>query len=361
MNNKHVKVCIMAGGVGSRFWPKSRNSFPKQFIDILGTGSSLLQLTYNRFRKLVEVENIFIVTNDDYSELVLQQLPELTSKNLICEPSRNNTAPCIAYTAFKLYNQDPDALMVVVPSDHLILKESEYLVIIEKATEFATKEESLVTLGIKPTRPDSGYGYIQYDSKENLEFYPVTSFREKPDKETAQQYLESGNFLWNAGMFIWRTSTVIEALKRHSPDIYEIFNRGVSYYNTDSEKVFIDKNYPACPNISIDFALMEKATNVFTIPADIGWSDLGTWNSLYEVCEKDDNENALIGVTNSDLSSTTSCIINVDSNKLVVINGLNDFIVVDNDNALLIYPREQEQSIKAITNSIKEKGMVDFL
>ncbi|TCK84952.1 mannose-1-phosphate guanylyltransferase [Albibacterium bauzanense] len=361
MNNKHINLFIMAGGVGSRFWPKSRNAFPKQFIDILGTGDSLLQLTYNRFKDYINNDNIHIVTNQDYKQLVHEQLPNLTVKNIICEPSRNNTAPCIAYSAFKLLKKDPNAIMIIVPSDHLILKESAYLNIIQDAVNHAMKSNVLVTLGISPTRPDTGYGYIQYDASDNEKLHLVKAFHEKPQLELAIKYIEEPDFLWNAGMFIWKAADIIEAFRLYSPDIYKLFDSGFEYYNTDNEEEFINNNYPNSPNVSIDYAVIEKATNVYTIPADIGWSDLGTWNSLYEISDKDNNNNVLIGTNKYEINNSNGCIISASAEKLVIIDGLDDYIIVDDDNVLLIHKKNREQEIKTIVNSFKDKGLNEYL
>ncbi|AYD49400.1 mannose-1-phosphate guanylyltransferase [Arachidicoccus soli] len=352
----------MAGGVGSRFWPKSRNSFPKQFIDILGTGKSLLQMTAERFCSFIDKDKIHIVTNKDYNGLVAQQLPYLPMQNIIGEPARNNTAPCIAYAAFKLYQQNPDAIMVIVPSDHLIIKETAYAEKIQQAIDFAKNKDALITLGIQPTRPDTGYGYIQFEEDAiSTDIYKVLSFKEKPSKEKAMVYLETGQYLWNAGMFIWKASTIMAAFKELTPEIYHLFVEGQSAYNTEKEAAFIQEKYPLAPNISIDFAIMEKAKNVYTIPADIGWSDLGTWNSLHDVYnEKDENNNAAI-LKNIYMTNSEGCLINASDSKLVVVNGLKDFIVVDDDNVLLIYPKNKEQEIKETTIQLKNKGLLKFL
>ena len=357
-----VRIFIMAGGVGSRFWPKSRNNYPKQFIDILGTGKSLLQQTFERFSSYVDSKNIYVITNDDYQQLVAQQLTQLPLENIICEPSRNNTAPCIAYAAFKLNKENPDAVMVIVPSDHLILKEEAYAGIIEKAVNFAKDQEALVTLGIQPTRPDTGYGYIEFEENTNeYGINKVISFKEKPGIEKAQEYLDSGQYLWNAGMFIWRASVIIKSFEKLAPEIFEIFSKGIPYYNSTEERDFISTNYPLSPKISIDFSIIEKADNVFTIPADIGWSDLGTWNSLHTIYEqKDANNNAIIA-KHIHLADAENCMINAPDDKLVVIDGLKDYIVVDNSNALLIYPKSKEQQIKEVTKYIGDNGLSEFL
>ncbi len=345
---KNNYVAIMAGGIGSRFWPASNEDKPKQFLDILGTGKSLLRLTYERFLAFFPNENIFIVTNKKYNLLVNEQIPELGSNQIINEPSRNNTAPSVAYTAFKINNINPNANIVMAPSDHIILKEAEFKSHILNALDFASNNDSLITLGILPTRPDTGYGYIEFGEKyPNVSFdiYKVNSFKEKPDLSTAKEYLESEKYLWNAGIFIWSTKSILTALKKYAPGIFDRLNAEAGIYNTDKEKDFIEKNYPLTTKISIDFAIMEKADNIYTIPADIAWSDLGTWNSLHAFSEKDDNQNVLIGGKGNFINSNNN-IIKVSSGKKVIAKDLNDFIVIDENNTLLIYPKDKEQEIK---------------
>jgi mannose-1-phosphate guanylyltransferase len=346
-------VLIMAGGVGSRFWPKSRNSFPKQFIDILGTGKSLLQYTFDRFLNLVPRENVYILTNTDYKDLVIKQLPTLPIENVLLEPSRNNTAPCLAYASYKILKKNPEATIVVAPSDHLILKEEQFLENVGKALNFASNNESILTLGITPTRPDTGYGYINYiKEKNNGEgVYPVNAFLEKPLLEKAKEYISKGDYLWNAGIFIWSAQSINKAFINFAPEIHSIFEKGTEFYNTDEEQEFINEFYPQSPNISIDYAILEKADNVYTIPSEIGWSDLGTWASLHEVLPKDENENS-INVTHAILENTSNSLINVQSKKAVVIKGLKDYIVVDDENVLLIYPKSEEQSIKKVAKDM---------
>ncbi|MFN0255844.1 mannose-1-phosphate guanylyltransferase [Pedobacter ureilyticus] len=348
-------VLIMAGGVGSRFWPKSRNSFPKQFIDILGTGQSLLQITYARFLKICDAAQIYVLTNNNYVDLVLNQL-SLERGNIIVEPSRNNTAPCLAYANAKISKINPEANIVVAPSDHLILKEDEFLSKIEVALSYAEANDALITLGIKPTRPDTGYGYIKYENEQVIkttervdEVKKVEAFVEKPQLEIAEEYLKNGDYLWNAGIFIWSARSFSRALEVHAPSIYELFNRGLASYGTEQEAEFINLNYPTAKNISIDFAVMEKATNIFTIPADIGWSDLGTWASLHEVTKKD-NDNS-INSKNFILNNTKDCIVSVNNHKAVIIDGLENYIVVDDDEVLLIYPKAKEQEIKEVSSN----------
>jgi len=357
MENNYV--LIMAGGVGSRFWPKSRNQFPKQFIDILGIGKSLLQLTYERFSNICPSENIYVLSNEQYRELITEQLPDLPKSNIISEPTRNNTAPCIAYASFKIASLNPEAKIVVAPSDHLILKEDVFLAKIAEALNFAQNNDALITLGISPSRPDTGYGYINYDQYGNEGVHKVFRFLEKPNAEKAREFLAEGNYLWNAGIFIWNVSSILAGLKKHAAEIYDLFAAGIAVYNTDAEPDFIAANYPLAQNISIDYAVMEKAENVYTIPCEFGWSDLGTWASLYDVLEKDENNNVFHGY-NMNLENTSNCIIQVPQNKVVVVNGLNNYIIVDHGDVLLIYPKEQEQQIKEVSKQIAELCGVDF-
>lgn len=359
METSNNHVFIMAGGVGSRFWPKSRNNFPKQFIDILGTGKSLLQLTYNRFLRLCPAENIYIVTNSQYKELVQQQLPSLAVQNILSEPSRNNTAPCIAYAAFKLAAKDPEANMVVAPSDHFILYEDIFIEKIKLALKTAAANPALLTLGITPTRPDTGYGYINFSKSGKDDVHKVNRFTEKPPLEKAREFLASGDYVWNGGIFIWNVKTALSAFRKHAPEIYTLFEKGNGQYNTAQEQTFIDHYYPQSPNISIDYAIMEKADNVYTIPADFGWSDLGTWGSLYEVADKQEGQNVLSG--NLQLENTENSIIHLPAGKLAVIRGLKDYIVVDDKDVLLIYPKQEEQEIKKITEKLKSNDQAQYL
>jgi mannose-1-phosphate guanylyltransferase len=352
-------VAIMAGGVGSRFWPGSREQKPKQFMDILGVGKSLLRLTYERFARLVPSERIYVITNAAYSELVAEQLPELSRAQILGEPSRNNTAPCIAYAAFKLHGLDPEASMVVAPSDQLILKEDIFLEKIREALAFSEKEDALVTLGIEPTRPDTGYGYIQYETA-GTGVRPVRRFHEKPDLATAQHFLSDGGFLWNAGIFVWKTEHVLKALQQHTPELWGLFDRHRDVLNTDRENAFLAEHYPTTPNISIDYAIMEKAANVFTLPADIGWSDLGTWASLYEISEKDAQRNAVFA-DHAILHGVQDCIVRAPAGKLVVIKDLNNFILIDEPDVLLLVPKDQEQEIKPLTAEVKQSFGGRFL
>ena len=352
-NSGNTYVAIMAGGVGSRFWPGSREARPKQFLDMLGVGKSLLRLTFERFLPLCPASNIFIVTNAAYRNLVKQQLPELSDSQILGEPSRNNTGPCIAYTAFKLAGLNPDANMVVAPSDHIVLKEDVFRQKISQALHFAAGNNALVTLGITPSRPDTGYGYIQFDAAAEPGIYKVARFTEKPKLTDAQDFVASGQYVWNAGIFIWNVKNVLRAFENYSPEIFHILGKGKSVYNTPGEQAFIDQNYPGTPNISVDFAIMEKASNVYTIPADFGWSDLGTWASLHHECPKDKNGNVLQGdhILASDVRDS---LVRAPKGKLVVIKDLNNYIVVDEPDVLLIYPKSKEQEIKQVTVRVKE-------
>ncbi|WP_412466458.1 mannose-1-phosphate guanylyltransferase [Pedobacter sp. KLB.chiD] len=358
--NKDTYVLIMAGGVGSRFWPKSRNHCPKQFIDILGIGKSLLQLTYERFLNICSNENIFVLTNQNYFDLVSAQLPAVLKKNILLEPSRNNTAPCIAYATYKIAQLNPDANIVVAPSDHLILKEDVFLDKIQVALGFSTANEALLTLGISPTRPDTGYGYIKYQDS-SIEYQDgfeevkkVNAFMEKPVLAKAEEYLASGNYVWNAGIFIWSAASLKRAFEKYAPEIAALFRSGLSCYNTDQESEFINTKYPTSPNISIDYAILEKADNVYTIPADIGWSDLGTWASLHAVGEKDAANN-MVNLDKINLKDTSNCIIHLPKDKVAVIRGLDNYIVVDDLEVLLIYPKSEEQEIKQVAKEIVEE------
>lgn len=355
--NKDTYVLIMAGGVGSRFWPKSRNHFPKQFIDILGIGKSLLQLTYERFLNISPITQIFVLTNETYADLVAEQLPAVLKSNILLEPSRNNTAPCIAYAAYKIGQLNPNANIVVAPSDHLILKEEVFLDKVEQALNFSSKNDALLTLGITPTRPDTGYGYIQYQDSDienqdvSGEIKKVNAFMEKPILAKAEEYMKSGDYVWNAGIFIWTASSLKKAFEQHAPEIGMLFESGLSSYNTPNEVKFIAENYPSSPNISIDYAILEKADNVYTIPADIGWSDLGTWASLHAIGEKDVDNN-MVNLEKIHLKDTSNCIIHLPNDKAAVIRGLDNYIVVDDGEVLLIYPKSDEQEIKQVAKDM---------
>ena len=355
----HTYVAIMAGGVGSRFWPGSRESRPKQFLDMLGVGKSLLRLTFERFLPICPASNIFIVTNAAYRDLILEQIPEITDNQILCEPSRNNTAPCVAWTAFKLAALDPEANFVIAPSDHIVLKEPVFLEKIQTALQFANTHDALVTLGIQPSRPDTGYGYIQMEQEAAPGIFKVKRFAEKPDLATAQQFVASGEYLWNAGIFIWQAQSILRAYQQLSPDIYAILEQGCAVYNTPEEQAFINTAYPTTPNISVDFAIMEKAENVYTIPAEFGWSDLGTWASLHAECPKDEHGNALQGTVIA--LDTHNTLVRIPKGKLAVVKDLEDYIIVDTPDALLIYPKSKEQEVKQVTALVKEKLGDQFL
>ena len=349
--NKNNYCVIMAGGIGSRFWPMSRTEQPKQFLDILGTGETLIQQTYNRLKRICPEENIFIVTNDIYKDITFQQLPNLSENQVVCEPTRRNTAPCIAYANHKIAALNPNANIVVAPADHLILKEDEFVRVMELALAHTAKNDCLVTLGITPTRPDTGYGYIQF-TEEDSEIKKVKTFTEKPDLPLAKQFLESGDFCWNSGMFIWSLSSIQKAFETHLPSMSQIFAAGEGKYNTPEEEAFIKEAYSTCKNISIDYGIMEKSKNVHVISANIGWSDLGTWGSIYTHLPLDENKNAVVG-KNVMLYESKGNIINVPKNKLVVLQGLKDYIVVESDNILLVCKKEDEQEIKQFVSDIK--------
>jgi mannose-1-phosphate guanylyltransferase len=350
----------MAGGVGSRFWPASRETMPKQFLDITGSGRSLLRETVDRFLRFLEPDRIIVITHQNYIGLVAEHLPELKPDQIIGEPSRNNTAASIALASLKLFKKDPEAVCVVAPADHLIQKEDEFERVIRLACDHAAANGSIVTLGIEPTRPDTGYGYIEFQQQPATAVRAVTSFREKPDHATAVKYLASGNFAWNAGIFIWTLPTILEAFQKHSAQIYSILEKGMEVYNTDEEIPFIATAYPDTEKTSVDYAILEKADNVFVIPCDIGWSDLGTWNSLYEQSAQDEHRNARLHHPVV-LEDTSDCLIHASGHKLVVIKGLKDFIVVDTDDCLLIYPKADEQKIKALKEELGKSGLKPFL
>lgn len=344
----------MAGGIGSRFWPMSRTAHPKQFMDILGTGETLLQQTYNRFLRLCPKENIFIVTNDSYVTLVQEQINDIDVSNILSEPARKNTAPCVAYACYKIAHQNPDAITVIAPSDHLITKEDTFVKAINSCFKKAASEDCLVTLGIHPSRPDTGYGYIQFveSNEKDNRIKKVKTFTEKPDLEMAKFFLQSGDFLWNSGIFIWSVKSVIKAFEKHSPDLAAVFQDGNGVYNSPEESDFISKAYTNCKNISIDYAILEKADNVYVRSSIIGWSDLGTWGSLYDHIKKDDNQNAVVG-KNVMMYDSQNCIVNVPKDKLVVLQGLENYIVVESNGILLICKKEDEQQIRTFVNDVK--------
>jgi mannose-1-phosphate guanylyltransferase len=354
---QNIYSVIMAGGIGSRFWPVSTSDFPKQFHDILGTGETLIQQTYRRLLSLSTAEQILVVTHKNYVELVKEQLPDLPIENIIAEPARRNTAPCITYAAYRINAKDPLATMLVAPADHLITNEAEFTRVAKLACTEAEASKKLFTLGIQPHRPDTGYGYIQYmDQGDDTtsEVKVVKTFTEKPDVEMAQQFIESGDFLWNSGIFIWSVRTFMDELNTALPDMYASFEAGIDVYGTEKEAAFINEMYPACENESIDYGLMEKSHHVHVIPADFGWSDLGTWGSLHEHAKHDDHNNSILA-HKAMTYDTSNSIVFLPKDKLAVVEGLDGFIVVDKGHSLLICRKDNEQLIKSFVNDIKLK------
>ena len=347
MKNNHL--VIMAGGVGSRFWPMSTPEYPKQFIDVIGCGRTFIQLTFDRFKGVVNPENVWVVTSEKYASIVKEQLPEIPVENILLEPCRRNTAPCIAYVSWRIKSKDPKANIVVSPSDHIVMNPEEFRRVISEALDFTSESDSIVTLGMSPIRPETGYGYIQADlstpSARNKSIYRVDSFREKPNLETAKEYVKKNEYFWNSGIFVWSVKTIVNALRIYQPSIADIFESIQPYYGTDKEQVVINEKFPQCDNISIDYAVMEKAEEIFVMPADFGWSDVGTWGSLLTLAEKDSDGNAVIG-SNVKLFESKNNIIHTSEERKVVVQGLDGYIVAEKDNTLLICKLEEEQRIK---------------
>jgi mannose-1-phosphate guanylyltransferase len=361
MSNQHRYVAIMAGGIGSRFWPMSRTGLPKQFLDILGLGKTLIQQTFERYARLVPVENIFIITSTEYVGKVKEQLPAVLAENILAEPSRKNTAPCIAYIAFKLLQKDPQAVMIAAPADNLILDTDAFITVAEKALDFVTHINALVTIGIKPTNPNTGYGYIQHDAPEAAPgIYKVKTFTEKPNLELAKTFVASGDFLWNAGIFTWKVKNLVDAFEKSLPEMHEVFYAEMDKFNTPEEKAAIERIYPQCTNISIDFGIMEKADNVYVVPADFAWSDLGTWNSAWDNMEKDYFQNAVIG-DHVMIVDAKNNMVHMPHNKLVLLQGMEDYIVVDTKDVLLICKKEKEQEIKEYVAEVRRNKGDKFL
>mgnify|MGYP003336414632 CR=1 FL=1 len=359
--NKNYYAVIMAGGVGSRFWPVSKTDFPKQFHDMLGTGQTLLQKTVSRLEQLIPSENIRILTNNIYSDIVLEQLPQCSNHQIIAEPAMRNTAPCILMAALKIHKENPNAVMVVAPSDHWIENEAAFSTDLKAAFNHAQDANALLTLGIQPTFPNTGYGYIEFDSNTNDNaIKQVLQFREKPNYETAKQFIEDGNFLWNAGIFIWSTQSVLSAFKTLQPSMYALFNKGQSVYNTELEAEFVATHYEQSENISVDYAIMEHSNNVCVITASFDWNDLGTWGSLYDKITDDPNKNAVV---NARLLATNAKgnMIKTNANKIVVLDGLNDYIIVEENEILLIFPKTKEQDIKQIRQNVKDTFGENFI
>ncbi|GAB7089156.1 mannose-1-phosphate guanylyltransferase [Marinifilum fragile] len=345
----------MAGGVGSRFWPLSKNLRPKQFLDILGTGKTLIRHTFERFASVCPIENFFVVTNAIYKDLVLEQIPEIKEGQVLLEPLRRNTAPCIAYANYKILKRNPNASVVVTPADHLILNEVKFLEVLKEGIDFVSNEDKLLTLGMKPSRPETGYGYIQVGRKsvEKLsDIYPVKTFTEKPHLDLAKIFYESGEFFWNSGIFLWSLQAIQNSFNKFLPEVVALFDSIFEDVDTENEQTAIDRIYPECQNISIDYGILEKSDNVYVYCTEFGWSDLGTWGSMYENSIKDDNQNAIQG-ENVMLYESKDCLVNAPNEKLVVVQGLKDYIVIDTDKTLLICRKRDEQEIRKFVNDVK--------
>lgn len=345
MNNHLV---IMAGGVGSRFWPMSTKAMPKQFCDVLGCGKTFIQLTYDRFRDVIPAENVWVVTSAQYATLVSEQLPEVQSDHILLEPCRRNTAPCIAYVSWRIKAQDPQACIVVSPSDHIVMDVQEFRRVITSGLKFVGETDAIVTLGMKPTRPETGYGYIQadlsYSTARNKEIFRVDAFHEKPDEETARRYISHNYFFWNAGIFLWSVNTIINAFRIYQPEISAIFEDLLPYYATEREQALIDERFPQCEPISVDYAILEKAEEIFVFPADFGWSDLGNWASLHDKLQKDSANNGAVGKVH--LYECSNCVVHAEEATKVVLQGLDGYIVSAKGSRLLVCKREEEQRIK---------------
>lgn len=348
---KHNYVIIMAGGIGSRFWPMSRKEFPKQFHDVLGTGRTLIQQTADRFKNICSKNNMYVLTNKDYAHLVQEQLPDIPKENILLEPLMRNTAPCIAYATYKIGISDPKANMIVSPADHLIVDITEFEKDINIAIDRTSSSDKLLTLGIKPHRPDTGYGYIKFNDEEKGKLRSVIKFTEKPPVEKAEAFLAAGNYYWNSGIFVWNFNNINKALSDYLPDMASIFKKGELFYNTSKEQNFIDENFPKCESISIDYGIMEKSDSVEMVMTDFGWSDLGTWGSLYEHVSHDENDNAVIGKKVILFGSNGNMIRN-ETGKTILARGLKDFILVETDKALLLCPKSEEQSVKQMLSSV---------
>lgn len=359
--NEHQYAVIMAGGIGSRFWPMSRHNFPKQFLDILNTGQTLVQATFQRLTDFILPENIYVVTSNEYMQIVKDQLPMIRKENILGEPSRKNTAPCIAYISFKLMEKDPKASLIVAPADHLVLDRIAFKKVCLEAFSFVNKHNALITLGITPTKPNTGYGYIQREIQSVTDnVYKVKTFTEKPNLELAKTFLASGDFLWNAGIFVWQVKNIIKAFETYLPEMYDVFVAEKEAFNTADEKKALEHIYPLCTTISIDFGIMEKAHNVYVIPSSFGWSDLGTWNSVYENLEKDYLGNAIAGKKVMVIDAA-KCVVHSGNKKLLVLQGLEDFIVVDSSDVLLICKRDKEQEIKDYVAEVRRNIGDEFL
>ena len=344
----------MAGGVGSRFWPVSTQDFPKQFHDMLGTGETLIQNTFRRLANIIPEENIFILTNERYNDLVFEQLPSLTQRQVVLEPEMRNTAPCILYASLKIKKENEDAIMIVAPSDHWIEDQNAFTQNVEEAFNFCSQNDALMTLGITPTFPNTGYGYIEFDNSSEVSIKPVEQFREKPNYETAKSFLSQGNFLWNAGIFMWSVKSIIASFKKNLPEMYQLFSEGIEVLNTPDEQQFITDNYEKSENISIDYGILEKSKNVFLKKAEFDWNDLGTWGALHDKLEKDKDQNAIVNAI-PHFNDASGNMIYTALEKLVVIDGIKDYIIIDKEGVLMIYPKEKEQEIKNLLSDIKTR------
>lgn len=353
MNSNYYAV-IMAGGVGSRFWPVSTPEFPKQFHDMLGSGETLIQKTFSRLSQLIPKENILVLTHEKYNDIVMEQLPSVSQEQIILEPAMRNTAPCILYASMKIQKMNPNALMVVAPSDHWIEDEMQFVANLQRAFDFCERENILMTLGILPTYPNTGFGYIEFDKLDSRPVKEVVQFREKPDYVTARKFIQSRHFLWNSGIFVWSVKSILEAFEKFQPAMIAQFHEGAEKYNTEGEQEFINAFYPEVESISIDYAVMEKAKNVFVLPATFDWNDLGTWGSLYDKLPKDEDDNAIVNAKVF-LENATNNIIRTETGKTVVIDGLSDYIIVDKKDVLLIYPKKKEQDIKVVSQRVVDE------
>lgn len=351
MNNNYYAI-LMAGGIGSRFWPVSTKEFPKQFHDMLGSGETLIQKTFSRLSQIIPKENILILTHESYNDLILEQLPMVKQEQIVLEPAMRNTAPCILYASLKIKKINPNAVVVVAPSDHWIEDEMQFVANLQRSFDLCEREDSLMTLGILPTAPNTGYGYIEFDKLDSRSIKKVAQFQEKPDSKTARRFIQSRNYLWNAGIFIWSIQSILKAFEEFQPEMFALFMNGFEVYNSEKEQTFIAENYPTAANISIDYAIMEKAQNVYVLPATFDWNDLGTWGSLHEKLPKDDNNNAVVNATVL-LQNSSNNIIRTAPGKQVIVDGLDDYIIVDKDSVLLIYPKKKEQEIKGIVSQLK--------
>lgn len=359
MTYNDTYVVIMAGGVGSRFWPYSRNYRPKQFLDVLDTGFSLIQLTNNRFKEICPQENVYVVTNEAYVDLVKEHLPELSDHQILSEPVGRNTAPCIAYASYKIASKNQNANIIITPSDHTVFKEKEFEEVVKLAVDAVAHSDKIVTIGIKPSRPETGYGYIQFIPETDDEVKKVKTFTEKPELELAKKFLDSGEFVWNAGIFIWNANTIKSAFEEYLPDMSELFAPGDSMFYSDKEDTFIREVYAQCKNISIDYGVMEKAQNVYVVEADFGWSDIGSWATLHELKQKDENNNVF--EANILTYNTKDCIVKGPSDKLIVVQGLEGYLVADIDNVLLICEKDNERQFRTFSADLKANKMTKYL